>query len=182
MYLVIGNGKYSPASVINVIYKEPEKDVQKIIKPNTDNTDFDIVVSGIDNVRVNLASCCLPVFGDGIVGYITKGNGISIHRINCHNLESLEDRTVDVNWNEKGKSKYLASVLVYSNTRENHMLDLMKSISNFNINIDGIKTMNKTGNIIYEVTLYVNDVDTLNKFILALNKNNFVEKVERTMR
>ncbi len=182
VYLVIGNGKYSPASVINIIYKESDVDVSKIIKPVTDNTDFDIVVSGIDNVRVNLASCCLPVFGDKIVGYITKGNGISIHRISCHNLEALEDRTVDVNWNEKGKNKYLTSVLVYSNSRENHMLDLMKSISNFNINIDGIKTMNKTGNIIYEVILYVNDVDTLNKFILTLNKNSFVEKVERTMR
>lgn len=177
IYLVIGNGKYSPTSVINIIYKEPDVDVTKIIKPVTDNTDFDIVVSGIDNVRVNLASCCLPVFGDKIVGYITKGNGISIHRISCHNLESLEDRTVDVSWNEKGKNKYLTSVLVYSNSRENHMLDLMKSISSFNINIDGIKTMNKTSNIIYEVILYVNDVDTLNKFILTLNKNSFVEKL-----
>lgn len=182
LYLVIGNGKYSPAYIINIIYKDTEKSISKIIKPVSDNNDFDIVVSGIDNVRVNLASCCLPVFGDKIVGYITKGNGISIHRINCHNLETLEDRTVDVSWNEKGKAKYLSSVLVYSNTKENHMLDLIQSVSGFNVNIDGVKTMNKTGNIIYEITFYVNDLDMLDKFILALAKNKFAERVERTMR
>lgn len=182
IYLAIGNGKYSPAYIINIIYKDAEKSIYKMIKPVSDNNDFDIVVSGIDNVRVNLASCCLPVFGDKIVGYITKGNGISIHRINCHNLETLEDRTVDVNWNDKGKAKYLASVLVYSNTKENHMLDLIQSVSSFNVNIDGVKTMNKTGNIIYEITFYVNGIDVLDKFILALGKNKFVERVERTMR
>lgn len=182
LYLVIGNGKYSPTYIINIIYKDTEKSISKIIKPVSDNNDFDIVVSGIDNVRVNLASCCLPVFGDKIVGYITKGNGISIHRINCHNLETLEDRTVDVSWNEKGKAKYLSSVLVYSNTKENHMLDLIQSVSGFNVNIDGVKTMNKIGNIIYEITFYVNDLDMLDKFILALAKNKFAERVERTMR
>ena len=86
VYLSIGNGKQAVNSVINIIDHIEEVPAPKVVKISTKSNDADIIVNGIDKVKVNLASCCSPVYGDEIVGYITKGNGITVHRINCHNL------------------------------------------------------------------------------------------------
>ena len=182
IYLGVGNEKITPNSVINVIDKSAEVAVPKVVKISPKNIDADIIVSGIDKVKVNLANCCDPVYGDEIVGYITKGNGISVHRINCHNLENLDDRTVDVSWNDNTNKRYESCILIYTDTNDNHMLDLMQSISMLNINIESIKTIDKTNKNVYEVTCYVTGIEQLNKLVLAISKNKFVEKVERAMR
>ena len=182
IYLNIGNGKATVNGVINVIDKTEEAPVPKVVKVSTKSIDADIIVSGIDKVKVNLANCCNPVFGDSIVGYITKGNGITVHRMNCHNLEMLEDRTLEVNWNTNVNKRYLTCLLVYTKDSENHMLDLVQTISSINVSVDGIKTMSKEENCIYEVTCYVTGLEQLNKLLLAIQKNNYIEKVERAFR
>ena len=182
IYLGVGNEKITPNSVINVIDKSVEVAVPKVVKVSPKSIDADIIVSGIDKVKVNLANCCNPVYGDEIVGYITKGNGISVHRLNCHNLEMLDDRTIDVAWNDNTNKRYETCVLIYTDTKDNHMLDLMQTISMLNINIEGIKTIDKTNKNVYEVTCFVTGIEQLNKMVLALSKNSFVEKVERAMR
>ena len=144
--------------------------------------DADIIVSGIDKVKVNLANCCNPVFGDNIVGYITKGNGITVHRLHCHNLEMLEDRTLDVRWNSNINKKYLTCLLIYTDTLDNNMLNLMQVISMLNVNVDGIKAISRNDRMVYEVNCYVTGIEQLEKLILAINKNSYVEKVERAMR
>ena len=154
----------------------------KNIKITSSNTDADIIVTGIDKVKVNLANCCNPVYGDEIIGYITKGNGISVHRINCHNLEMLEDRTLEVVWGSNSNKRYYTSLVVYTNTSDNHMLDLMQSISMLNISVDEIKTISRVDNILYEVGCYVTGLEQLNKAIMTLNKANYIDKVERVMR
>ena len=106
LYLHIGNGKAPVNAVINTIYKSEDVPTPKVVKVTSKNIDADIIVSGIDKVKVNLANCCNPVYGDEIVGYITKGNGITVHRLHCHNLSMLEDRTLDVAWNSNVNKKY----------------------------------------------------------------------------
>ncbi len=183
VYLSIGNGKQTVNGVINIIDKYEEVPAPKIVKVETTKTkDADIIVSGIDKVKVNLASCCSPVYGDEIVGYITKGNGITVHRINCHNLEMLEDRTVEVKWNEKSNKRYLSYLLVHTNDSENHMLDLVQTISMMNVSVDGIKIMAKGEKSIYEIACFTTGLEQLDKLILTLNKNKFIEKVEREIR
>ena len=181
IYLNIGNNKATTNGVINIIHKDNEPQ-PKILKTTTKSKDTDIIVSGIDKVKVNLANCCNPVYGDEIVGYITKGNGISVHRINCHNLEMLEDRTVDVSWNSTNNNKYLTCILVYSNDNTNHMLDLVQSLSMMNVSVDGIKVVPKGDNNVYEITCYVSGIDQLNKINANILKHKYVEKLERTMR
>ena len=182
IYLNIGNGKATSNGVINIIEKTEETQAPKVVKVTTKSTDADIIVSGIDKVKVNLANCCNPVFGDEIVGYITKGNGISVHRINCHNLEMLEDRTVDVSWNDNTNKRYLSCILVYTKDSENHMLDIVQSISMTNVSVDGIRIINKGDKSMYEVDCYVTGLEQLNKLLLNLEKHSYVEKVERAMR
>ncbi len=182
IYLMAGNGRVPVNAIINIIDKSEEVVTPKNIKITSSNTDADIIVTGIDKVKVNLANCCNPVYGDEIIGYITKGNGISVHRINCHNLEMLEDRTLEVIWGSNSNKRYYTSLIVYTNTSDSHMLDLMQSISMLNISVDEIKTISRVDNILYEVGCYVTGLEQLNKAIMTLNKANYIDKVERVMR
>lgn len=182
IYLMVGNGRSPVNSVINIIDKTHETLAPKNIKVIPTNTDADIIVTGIDKVKVNLANCCNPVYGDEIIGYITKGNGISVHRINCHNLEMLEDRTLEVCWGNNINKRYLTSLLVYTNDSSNHMLDLMQAISMLNVSVDEIKTINRGDNAMYEVGCYVTGLEQLNKVIMTLTKSSYVERIERVMR
>lgn len=182
IYLAIGNGKAPVNAVINIIHKNDDAPVPKVVKVTAKSIDADIIVSGIDKVRVNLANCCNPVYGDPIVGYITKGNGITVHRLHCHNLSMLEERTLEVKWNDNSNKRYLTSLIIYTNTIENHMLDLMQTISMLNVNVDSMNTINKVNKITYEINCYVTGLEQLNKVILGLEKSPYVEKVERAMR
>ena len=182
IYLSIGNGKATVNGVINVIDKKEEVATPKIVKVTNKNKDADIIVSGIDKVKVNLANCCNPVYGDPIVGYITKGNGITVHRLHCHNLEMLEDRTLEVSWNTNVNKRYMTCLLVHTNSLDNHIVDLIQVISMMNVSVDGFKTVSRGDKTIYEVNCYVTGLEQLNKVITAINKNTYVEKVERTMR
>ena len=94
----------------------------------------------------------------------------------------LEDRTVDVKWNNNTSKRYLSYLLIYTSDSENHMLDLVQSISMMNVSVDGIKIMSQSEKSIYEVTCYVTGLEQLEKLILNLTKNKFIEKVEREIR
>ncbi len=182
VYLSIGNGKLTSNGVINIIDKSDEKISPKIEKKTIKNSDIDIIVNGIDNVKVNLANCCNPIYGDEIIGYITKGNGITVHRINCHNLEVMDDRTVEVSWNPNTKKKYYTSLLIHLNDEKNHILDIVQLVSGMNISVDGINILNKGANAIYELTCNVTGLEQLQKIIFSIEKYTFVDKVERTIR
>lgn len=183
IYLSIGNGKNAPNTVINIITKEdlPKPKVANIGHQNID-ANADIIVSGIDQVKVNLAQCCNPVFGDDIIGYITMGNGISVHRSNCHNLVSLDDRNVEVAWNQSSDKRYLSYIVIHINDSLDHMLDIIQKTSMMDIPVDSIHTMNKVGEIVYELKVYVRNLSHLNKLLLELDKQPYIEKVERIQR
>ena len=182
IYLSVGNGKATTSGVINIIDRIQEVPAPKVVKVTNKNIDADIIVSGIDKIKVNLANCCNPVFGDEIIGYITKGNGITVHRMNCHNLSMLEDRCVDVSWNSNVNKRYLTCLLVTTKTDENHMADLIQAISLFNVSVDGVKTLSQTEKTIYEVNCYVTGTEQLEKIILGLEKLPYIEKIERAFR
>ncbi len=181
IYLSVGNGKTTVTAVINVIDKIQEVPAPKVVKVPNKNIDADIIVNGIDKIKVNLANCCHPVFGDEIVGYITKGNGITVHRINCHNLSVMEDRTLEVMWNTNNNlnKRYLTSLLITTTNTENHLADIIQIISLSNISIDGVKTLSQTNSIVYEVDCYVSGIEQLNKIMLSIERLQYIQKVER---
>ena len=180
LYLHIGNGKYSPTFIVSMIFKkEEEVKVKKVIIKEPDT---DIIVSGIDKVKVNLASCCRPIPGDEILGYITKGNGISVHRTNCHNLEYLDDRMISVKWNSNTNTKYLASIIVHTETKTEKLVEMIQKMSQFDIHVDKFVTASKSEETVYEIDLYLRNKDYLDKIFLELNKLSYVLKVERLFR
>lgn len=182
VYLEVGNGKYAPGTVINVIIKKEEPEKEKIKKVVVKANNADIVVQGIDKVKVNLANCCNPIPGDEIIGYITKGNGISIHRSCCHNLDLLENRTIPVGWSPTTNEKYLATILIYSNTSDNKLLEMLQKLSMFDIHIDKFITVSRNQEAVYEADLYVKNLEHLEKVFLELQKLPYVIKIERLMK
>lgn len=179
--LNIGNSKFSPQYIVNLIIKQPEiQDIKQIVLPK--GKDTDVIVNGIDKIKVNISNCCNPLPGDEIIGYISKNNGITIHRINCPNIDRLEDRMINVSWSENPTSKYLSSILVTTNKNSKAMLEIMQKASVSNISIDNIKTLSKTDIVIYEIDLWVRSLERLNNFIRDLNQLNYVISIERVMK
>ena len=182
LYIDIGSNKYTPASIIRLINKdEKEEDIKsKIgnIKPNINNKN-DILVEGMNDIKVNLSGCCKPIPGDNIIGYITKGSGITVHRTTCNNITNLDDRLVKVKWNpNRGNKKYFTDLIIHTNTSDN-LLDIITKASLNSITIDSISTINKSEYKIYSLTIVVENTEKLYKFINDLNNLSFTLKVER---
>ncbi len=183
LYLSIGNNKYSAIYIINLVFKQIEPpEVKQIALPKNKDKEADIIVEGIDKIKVNVANCCNPLPGDDIIGYISKNNGITIHRLSCPNIDRLEDRMINVKWSDDPKSKYLTSILITTKKNEKAMLEIMQKASNHNISIDNMKTLNRTDIVTYEVDLWVSSLEKLNNYIRDINSLGYVENVERTMK
>ena len=183
LYFSIGNGKFNPNSVIHTVFKPPEEEKPKIkVLPKIADSNSDIIVAGVDKIKVSLAACCSPVYGDDIVGYITKGNGISIHRSNCHNLARMDDRCIQVNWSDVPASKYESDVVVYTNTTENKLADIIQKTSKLDINISEAKIISRTDTLVYEMSVYVKNTEHLTKLLLELEKAPYITNVERLIK
>ena len=178
LYLSIGNNKFSPSYIISIIYKE-EKEKEIKLKPIPKNKDTDIIVEGIDKIKVNISNCCNPLPGEDIIGYITKGNGITIHRRNCPNLYKRDERIIDVSWNESINNKYLATIMVYSKTNNNALLEIMQKATVSNISIESMQTINTVDGVLYELDIWVKNLEQLNNFMRDLNNLSYIDSVER---
>ena len=183
IYLEIGNNKYSPTTIVNYIYKkEEETKVKKVTAIKDINSNNDVIVGGIDKVRVNLANCCNPIPGDEIIGYITKGNGISVHRKECHNLDFLDNRTVKIEWNEITNQKYLTTIQIHSKTKDNKVVDILQKLNMLDIHIDRLISYAKDKELIYELDIYVRNKEHIEKAFNEIRKLSYVSDVERVIR
>ena len=177
IYYEVGSNNYTPKYIINIIYVEDEP-TKEIIQKITKN-ELDVNVAGEDHVKVNIASCCLPLPGDDIIGYITKNNGITIHRKSCSNLIHLEDRIIDVKFNEITKNKYLTNILVILKNNQNNLGDILNKMSSKNIIIDSVHTLYKDNIISYKISLYINNLKSLDILLNELNKIRYVKESRR---
>ena len=94
----------------------------------------------------------------------------------------MEERTIEVKWNSNANKKYMSYLFVYSNNRENHLLDFLQVLSAGGINVEEARILNKDASFIYEIIIYVTSLDQLEKIILSLNNNSYVDYVERAFK
>ena len=195
MYSAVGFGANSPVKVIARMLQEyrkehEEEDIEKKIEElaknkqkRIKNSNLGIIVKGIDNCLVKLSKCCNPLPGDEIVGYITKGRGVSVHRKDCVNVKDLlseENRMIDVEWVGEEKSEYKADIEIYSNDRNGLLVDILKEIGTTKANILGVNTKTTKERIaIIDITLEVENLDELNKVFKAIRKVDSVYEVSR---
>ena len=142
-----------------------------------------MVVKGIDNCLVKLSKCCNPVPGDNIIGYITKGRGVTIHRTDCSNINDLlsdENRIIDVYWYNDPKASYNVDIEVYANDRTGLLMDIIQAIGQTKAKLMAVNAKaNKERIAITEVSVEVENVEELNQVLKALRKVDSVYEVKR---
>lgn len=184
LYLEIGKGKFTAQSIIRMLNKDKEKEEEDIAAKINEtqirqlNSKNDILVEGIPDIKVNLSGCCKPIPGDNIIGYITRGSGITVHRSNCRNIIDIDERLINVKWNDTSNKKYFTDLIIHTNTSDN-LLDIITKASLNSIIIDSISTINKSEYKVYSLTVLVEDTEKLNKFIVDLTNLPFTLNVER---
>ena len=142
-----------------------------------------VVVKGIDNCLVKLSKCCNPLPGDEIIGYITKGRGVSVHRTDCVNVKDLlneEDRMIDVYWFDDVNGSYKVEIEILANDRNGLLKDVIKQVENTKIKLTGMNTRTtKEGIAIIDVSLEVENKEILNKVLSAFRNIESVYDVSR---
>ena len=185
IYLSIGSLRYTSGYIVNLI-DEDKKNVEDILLEKVNNKtekeeDYksDIMVEGADNIKVTLAKCCKPIKGDKIVGYITKGEGITIHKANCSNIKNEKERLINVSWNSGSDSFYYSDIVIEVINGKNYLLDIIAQIATKNISVESIITKEQDLNTIYKITLKIKNTADLDSVIKAISVLKFVKKVER---
>ena len=197
MYSAVGFGAISPTKIIAKmleVYKKDNPDefieetLEQLAKEKTRKTkpsNVGIVVKGIDNCLVRLSKCCNPVPGDEIVGFITRGRGVSVHRKDCVNINDLisqEDRMIDVYWYNDSQSAYNVEIEVLANDRNGLLADIIKQISSVKTRLIGVNSkVNKEKIVVTDLTVEVENLEDLNNILKALRKVDNVYEVNRKM-
>lgn len=190
LYYSIGKGNISARAALNKLSGKAEniKDEAKILEqinrsqPKKANNAHGILVDGLVNPKLRLSNCCNPIPGDPIVGYVTKGMGIAIHRDTCNNLkQNSEDRFIDVSWSQSITAhKYRVHLKVSTFTRNNIVVELINVISSHGIGISNVNTSSNTnGENLIKLGVEVQNLNQLDKLLIALRNIKDVFQVER---
>ena len=170
-----------------ILKQVEENAIAKMAQPKAKTTSG-IVVKGIDDIAVRFTKCCSPVPGDEIIGFVTRGRGISVHRTDCVNIINLPEmeraRLIDADWqveNITGKEKYLAEIIIYANNRYGLLADISKAMTERNIDIMSMNTRtNKQGVVTMAISFQITSRDELNRMIDKLRNVDNVLDIERT--
>lgn len=196
MYAAVGFGANTATKVIArmlIEYRKDhqenniEKEIEKLTvekqnkKPKASSNG--IVVKGIDNCLVKLSRCCNPLPGDEIVGYITKGRGVSVHRKDCPNVKELmqeDNRMIDVAWVEEEKISYKVDIEISANDRGNLLSDIITTLNSVKAKLVGVNAKASRDRIaVINITIETQSVEELNNILKALRKIDSVYDVKR---
>ena len=202
----IGHGALKEGQVVNKMRELFEKDhakeitdedVMKTVEENAaavrqmlpkSKSQSGIVVKGIHDVAVRFSKCCSPVPGDEIVGFVTRGRGVSIHRTDCVNIINLQEidraRLIDAEWQEEsleGGEKYLAEIVIYADNRNGLLADISRALTEKNIDIISMNTKtSKQGIATMATSFQISSREELNRIIDKLRNVESVIDIERT--
>ena len=199
IYALIGLGGLSASSFISKLKEENSlkeekainESIHKVIEDNIlkngrkkRESNYGITVKGEDNLMVRFAKCCNPVPGDEILGYITKGRGVSIHRKDCANLliliEEDKEKVVDVAWGKSTGKAYTAEIQVKSENRDGLLSDIMSIIIESKLNLNGLNAKSAKENLAYvNIKIKIDSIEQLKEFMKKIRKLKSVIDVYR---
>lgn len=166
-----------------------EKEEKLKNKKHTDNKKHEksgVCVKGYDNLLIRLSRCCSPVPGDEIIGFITKGHGITVHRKDCTNIKSLsetdKERLIDVEWETpKEGQTYFADILIEGNDRKGMFSDISKVCEDMDVKLAGVNMKPvDAGYVKCIITVSISGMHQINKLLIGLRNIEGVERVYRT--
>ncbi len=185
----VGYGKITPLQVVRKFAPKsqteeiPETIFDKLIgrvsrKKKLKNG---VLVKGVDDILIKFGKCCQPVPGDNIIGYITRGFGVTVHRTNCVNaLEMNPERQIEVDWNQETTEMYPVKIRIISHDRQGLLADLVGNISKYGANILHAASDTRDSKIVDSFfTIGVEDIGHLEKILSAVRKVKLVQDVKR---
>lgn len=200
----VGHGAVREGQIVNRMLEMYEADHKKVVsdeeimaeiesngaapKMQKKNTSA-ITVKGIHDVAVRFSKCCSPVPGDEIVGFVTRGRGVSIHRTDCVNMINLPDfdraRLIDAEWQEpdggEKSDRYLTEITIFANNRHGLLADISRALTEKNIDILAVNTRtNRNGIATMSVSFEISGRDELQKLVEKLRNVESVIDIERT--
>lgn len=187
IYFSIGSLRYTASYIISLT-TEDKKNVEdilleKVLASNNRSpkktAKGEVLVDNQEGILVNLAKCCHPVYGDEIVGYVTKGEGVTVHKKNCVNVKDKENRFILVEWNPAVQSTFLVTIAITTDASKNYLLDIISKATSKKVYVDGVKTKSDHLDTIYMITLKVANKAQLEDFMNSLYSYKFVKRVER---
>ena len=200
----IGHGGLKEGQVVNKMLEEYEKAKKKAVtdakimetvsetkeqKIRISKSKSGIVVKGIDDVAVRFSKCCNPVPGDEIVGFVTRGRGVTIHRTDCVNMlhlaESERERLIDAEWQSGLKApageKYTTEIKIYGNNRTGLLVDISRTLTERNIDVTAMNVRtSKQGTATITISFDISSVEELNRIIDKLRQIESVLDIERS--
>ena len=200
----VGHGGLKEGQVVNKMLEQYEKAKKKAVtdakimesvseakeqKIKISKSKSGIVVKGIDDVAVRFSKCCNPVPGDEIVGFVTRGRGVTIHRTDCVNMlhlaESERERLIDAEWQSGLKApageKYTTEIKIYGNNRTGLLVDISRTLTERNIDVTAMNVRtSKQGTATITISFDISSVEELNRIIDKLRQIESVLDIERS--
>ena len=189
----IGCKSMTPIAVIEKLTKLGKKEVdmsyiEKIAKKNSEKNHIvsktGIIVRGVSSMKISLSPCCSPVYGDEVKGFVSKGQGIKVHRADCPNI-AKERRLIDVEWDpNKPDIRYEASVKIFSKDRSYLLTDLVTVVAQYKANLTAVNSQanNEDLSATTSLSFMVNDLEHLENIMANLRKVESVISVERAIK
>ena len=186
LFLSVGSTRYTAGYIVNLVTEDKstvqDALIEKIRTKSIDtkaNNNSDIIIDGEDGIAVTLAKCCKPIHGEPIIGYITKNQGITIHRIDCHNIKDKDDRLIPASWNKLSNKVYKTDLIIEVDNIGNYLLDIVSTGAYLKVYVDAVETHTNDINTVYEITVKVNNYEELNNYMKELRKLPFVINVSK---
>lgn len=186
MYAALGYGGITTNQILFRLideYKKANKQeraenltTKKDTKPQKSHTanDKGIKVKGIENIMVRLSKCCNPVPGDVIIGYITRGRGVSIHRVDCINLKDPlvePQRFIEVEWIDEYKASFSSEIQILARDRQMLLADITKAMSDMKVNVTAVNARTtKNKQVVINIMIEINDIEQLRRVIKQIEK------------
>lgn len=184
LYFAIGSAKLSVNVVIkNILKNEKPRDRQLPAEHTKKTSNKSVIVANIDNMEIRFANCCNAIPDDDIVGYVTRGRGVTIHKAACKNLQMLlknKERILPANWNLSAKVRFGASIVVKALDREGLLADVAGILKNLNINIIKADVFSDSSlNARINLRVEVTDLDQIKAALVKINELKNVIRVIR---
>ena len=186
LFVAISNKNPAPGAILDLLKvkkKITTADMLRKTPKGSSNDKVPVEVSGSDGgLALSLANCCSPIPGDPIIGYISKGKGIVVHRTSCPNVVNLKRRLIPVNWKEDlGINKYRVDIKIYSNDRANLLADILQCLAAKGVGVSDLNAhlVSESNISIVELTAYVTDAKLLNDCFADLMGVKGIYDIER---